>query len=42
MLGLGGAVSSGSTPESKYSLDFDGANDYVSLGPSRCRFNEQV
>jgi len=34
MLGLASTVSSSSTPESKYSLDFDGADDYVSLGAS--------
>ncbi len=32
MLGLGGAVSSGSTPEPKYSITLDGADDYVDLG----------
>lgn len=32
MLGLASTVSSSSTPESKYSLDFDGADDYVDTG----------
>jgi len=34
MLGLASTVSSSSTPESKYSLDFDGTDDHVSLGAS--------
>ena len=32
MLGLANTVSSGSTPESKYSLQFDGTDDYVDTG----------
>ena len=32
MLGLASAISSSSTPESKYSLDFDGTDDYLDTG----------
>ena len=32
MLGLASTVSSSSTPESKYSLDFDGADDFLDTG----------
>ena len=32
MLGLANTVSSSSTPESKYSLEFDGTDDYLDLG----------
>ena len=32
MLGLANTVSSSSTPESKYSLNFDGADDYLDTG----------
>ena len=32
MLGLASTVSSSSTPESKYSLNFDGADDYLDTG----------
>jgi hypothetical protein len=31
MLGLANTLSSGSVPESRYSLDFDGADDYLNL-----------
>jgi hypothetical protein len=34
MLGLASTVSSGSVPESKYSLTFDGSDDFINLGPS--------
>tara|TARA_R110002096_G_scaffold331069_1_gene525119 strand:- start:592 stop:2133 length:1542 start_codon:yes stop_codon:yes gene_type:complete len=34
MLGLANTISSGSAPESKYSLTFDGTDDYVDLGDS--------
>lgn len=34
MLGLANTVSSSSTPESKYSLTFDGSDDFINLGPS--------
>ena len=32
MLGLANTVSSSSTPESKYSLNFEGSDDYIDLG----------
>jgi len=32
MLGLANTISSSSTPESKYSLDFDGTDDYLDTG----------
>jgi hypothetical protein len=32
MLGLASTISSSSTPESKYSLNFDGTDDYLDLG----------
>ena len=34
MIGLGGSVTSGITPELKFSAAFDGANDFFHCGPS--------